>query len=522
VQIHECTSWSCAHGIERWRADCGCRTRPGWHQRWRAPLRETLDWLKGEADALFEEAGADVFHDPWAARDAYIDVVLDRSEASVARFLAAWALRPGEAGGRRAALGPGIAGERYSVYRSEPAGGHVAALRLLEMQRHAMLMFASDGWFFDEISGIEAVHNLRHAARVLQLAASLGCDLEAPFVERLRGAESNLPDYADGTAVYERLVRPAVVDARRVAAHYAIMSLFQDFPDPAHVYAYSVARTRQRRLTRGTHVLASGRAQVTAAATRENETLSYAVLHMGSTDVHCCVVSGWDDDAHEGAADALADAFESGTVAEVIRQMDASFGPEFYTWRDLFTEERRRVLARLSEETVAHLESSYRRLYHDSRGLMGSLLDADVPAPREFLVAAEFVVLTDLRRALAAPGALAPRAWDLLREARAWGVALPEADLEPLLRARIEERLRDAGGLFAVESLAEVIRSLDFARDAGIEVNLWRAQNLFATRLAPVLPQAPDDLRAALEEAADRLSFSLESLRNGGLIEGVD
>jgi alpha-amylase/alpha-mannosidase (GH57 family) len=70
VEIHDFTSWSCPHGVERWRADCGCRTRPDWHQRWRALLRDALDWLKGEVDALFEEAGAGVFHDPWAARDA--------------------------------------------------------------------------------------------------------------------------------------------------------------------------------------------------------------------------------------------------------------------------------------------------------------------------------------------------------------------------------------------------------------------------------------------------------------------
>src|SRR5205823_8743860 len=50
VELHERTSWSCAHGVERWRADCGCRTRSDWHQRWRAPLREALDWLRDQID----------------------------------------------------------------------------------------------------------------------------------------------------------------------------------------------------------------------------------------------------------------------------------------------------------------------------------------------------------------------------------------------------------------------------------------------------------------------------------------
>ncbi len=496
VAIHERTSWSCAHGIERWRADCGCRTRPDWHQRWRAPLRAALDWLKDEVDTLFEDAGARVFHDPWAARDAYIDVILDRSPAAVERFLATQALRAGDPSNRR------------------------QALRLLEMQRHAMLMFASDGWFFDELSRIETVQVMRHAARVLQLALTFDRPLEAPFLKRLQAAESNLPIYADGRAVYERLVRPAVADARRVAAHYAITSLFQDYPDDADVYVYRVARRAARRLTRGPHTLIAGRAEITAHLTGETDALSYAVLYMGGTDVHCSVADGWTGQDHAAAVDALAGVFEGGSVTEVIRQMDESFGRRFYTLRDLFTEERRQVLARLSEETLAHLESSYRRLYHESRGLMGTLRDADVPVPREFVVAAEFILSTDLRRLLAAPGSLSATVWDIIAEARSWGIALPARDLEALLRARIERDLRDADGLFILEHLTDATRTLDFGDDASITVNLWQAQNLFQVRLAPRLADAPDEVKAALEQVAGRLNFSLEAL-NKQLIGGV-
>ncbi|MGQ0569960.1 MAG: DUF3536 domain-containing protein [Armatimonadota bacterium] len=489
VEIHERTSWSCAHGVERWRSDCGCRTRGDWHQRWRAPLREALDWLKGEVDGLFEDAGARVFHDPWAARDAYIDVVLDRTNDAVTRLLAVQALRPGEPDDR------------------------CAGLRLLEMQRHAMLMFSSDGWFFDEISRLETVQVLRHAARVMQLAAQFDRELEAPFLDRLRAAESNLPTFGDGAAVYSRLVRPAVVDARRVTAHFAITSLFQEYADEAGVYAYRVVRRQPRRLTRGPHTLVTGRVEVTATMTGEADVLSYAVLHFGGTDLHCCVAAGWDEQTHAAASDALIGVYEGGTVTEVIRHMDDVFGRQFYTLRDLFAEERRQVLARLSEETMAHLESSYRLLYQESRGLMETLRDAEVPVPREFLIAAEYILMTDLRRTLVAPGALSSTAWDLMTEARSWGIALPVADLEPLLRTRIESHLRDADGLFIIDNLTHVRRAIDFARDAGITVNLWRAQNLFQVRLAPRLADASDDLRAALEEVAERLYFSLEALR---------
>ncbi|MDQ7840466.1 MAG: DUF3536 domain-containing protein [bacterium] len=499
AEIRERTSWSCAHGIERWRSDCGCRTRPDWHQRWRAPLRAALDWLKAASDALFEEVGARVFHDPWAARDAYVDVVLDRNEAALARFLTVQALRRGDPQDRR------------------------TALRLLELQRHAMLMFASDGWFFDEISRVETVQLLRHAARVIQLAGQVDLDgredraLETSFLDRLRGAESNLPIFRNGETVYDRLVRPAMVDARRAAAHYAIMSLFVEFPDDARLYTYRAARRGLRRLARGPLTLLIGRVEITETLIEQAHSFSFAVLHIGGTDVHCCVAAGWSDDAHATVADALTTVFEGGTVTEVIRRMDEIFGRQFYTLRDLFTEERRQVLARLSEETVAHLEASYRRLYHESRGLMETLRDAEVPVPREFAAAAEFILTADLRRALATPGALGATAWDALVELRSWGLALPAEEFEPLLRERIERRLRDANGLFLVENLADVDRTLDFARDAGITVNLWQAQNLFEERFAPRLGEAgaaaEGAARVALEATAARLYFNLDALR---------
>ncbi len=491
VEIHDFTSWSCPHGVERWRSDCGCRMRSDWHQRWRAPLRGALDWLKAEVDTLFDEAGAEVFYDPWAARDAYIDVVLDRSEASVRRFLGTHGLRPTQPEDR------------------------TAALRLLEMQRHAMLMLTSDGWFFDEVSRIETVQLLRHAARVMQIAGQCGRELESAFVDRLRPAESNLAIYTDGAAVYDRLVRPAAVDLRRVAAHYAITSLFTSYPDETNLYAFHIARKESQRLVRGPHSLLIGRVSITATVTAEAHDVSYAVVHVGGTDVHGCVEVGWDELRHRAFADGLAGVFEGSTVTELVRQMDDIFGRQFYTLRDLFTDERRHVLARLSEETVQRLEDSYRRLFHESRGLMAAVRDADVPLPREFLVAAEFILVQDVRRAITAPGVLSATAWDAVTEAGSWGIALPQEMFEPLIRDRIERHLRHADGLFVMDNLAEVHRTLDFARDAGVTVNLWQAQNLFQVLLAPRLAGVPDAERSALEQVAARLHFSLAALESG-------
>ena len=139
------TSWSCAHGVERWRSDCGCQTgaHPGWNQAWRAPLREALDWpARRSGAALREGRGGAVPRIPWAARDDYIDVILDRSPESVGRLLV-----------------------RARPARRSRSPSASAALELLELQRHALLMYTSCGWFFDDIAGIEARQILQYAGR---------------------------------------------------------------------------------------------------------------------------------------------------------------------------------------------------------------------------------------------------------------------------------------------------------------------------------------------------------------------
>ena len=136
VEIREQTSWSCAHGVERWRADCGCRTRGDWHQRWRAPMREALDWLRDQIDPFFEARASAHLKDPWAARDAYVAIVLDRSAQRLDGFFAVHARAPLDTAAR------------------------VEARRLLELERNRLLMYASCGWFFDEISALEPVQTL--------------------------------------------------------------------------------------------------------------------------------------------------------------------------------------------------------------------------------------------------------------------------------------------------------------------------------------------------------------------------
>ncbi|OGQ79875.1 MAG: hypothetical protein A3F90_06550 [Deltaproteobacteria bacterium RIFCSPLOWO2_12_FULL_60_19] len=186
VEIVERSSWSCAHGVERWRADCGCGSgmHPGWTQAWRKPLREAMDWLRARLGAIYEEEARPYFRDPWEARDDYIELLLDRSADTARRLL------------KRHALRKLTREERQKVFK------------LMEMEKHGMLGYTSCGWFFDDISGIETVQVMRYAARAMELAQELrGIELEPEYVRLLESAPSNA--YGDGARVYELLVRPS-------------------------------------------------------------------------------------------------------------------------------------------------------------------------------------------------------------------------------------------------------------------------------------------------------------------------
>ncbi len=192
------SSWSCVHGVERWRTECGCRAAPekGWHQRWRAPLREAVEWLAGELHAVYGREAGKLFADPWAARDAYGAAFGPVGEAEVG-FVdtqAARALSEAEA---------------------------VRARELLEMERDALRMFTSCAWFFDDVGGLEPLQVLRYAAHAIEITGAEAPRLDAGFARRLGGAVSNDPAVGDARRIYLERARPAMPPVARVAASFA-------------------------------------------------------------------------------------------------------------------------------------------------------------------------------------------------------------------------------------------------------------------------------------------------------------
>jgi alpha-amylase/alpha-mannosidase (GH57 family) len=188
VEIRNRTSWSCTHGIERWCGDCGCQTggEPGWNQKWREPLREALNWLRDQAAPAFESEAGLLLKDPWEARNGYIEVILNPSHKE--RFFEEQSFRS------------------LSVKEKERAN------QLLELQRNALMMFTSCGWFFNDLSGIETIQILKYARRVIELGKELfQLNWEQRFLQHLSKASSNIPEEGNGEDIYRKYSRPSFI-----------------------------------------------------------------------------------------------------------------------------------------------------------------------------------------------------------------------------------------------------------------------------------------------------------------------
>ena len=468
VEIWENSSWSCAHGIERWRSDCGCHVgHDEWNQAWRAPLRESLDWLRDRVAPLYEEHLRPLLRDPWAARDAYIDVVLDRSPASLQRFFDQHALHPLSPEERR------------------------RALQLLELQRHAMLMYTSCGWFFDEISGIESVQVLQYAGRVIQLGESLfDLPLEGPFLGRLEHARSNVPEMGDGRSIYERFVRPAIVDLHKVGAHYAVSSLFEEYGPTAQVYAYHVDREAAETRENGRMRLAMGRARVTSDITGESADVSYGVLHLGDHNINGGVRDFQCESDFDELKREVTDAFDRADLPDLIRSVDRNFGAGTYTLKFLFRDEQRKILDRILDSDREEVEGVFRAMYEEHASLLRFLHDLGIPAPRRLQVTAELAVRIQLQHALRFPQFDAEHVERLVQKANQTGVELKSTgdlgftlahSIERLAR-RVRVRIDDLDGMRNWLVIIRLARSLPFT------TNLWQVQNIYYDMALVVLP----------------------------------
>jgi alpha-amylase/alpha-mannosidase (GH57 family) len=483
VRILENTSWSCSHGIERWRSDCGCSDHyhPGWNQSWRVPLREALDWLRDDITPRFEDKARKLFKDPWRARDDYIGVILDRSAKNVAQFL-----------------------EKHASHKLGQEDT-VTALKLMELQRHVMLMYTSCGWFFDDLARIESVQIVHYAGRVAQLAQELfGNATENEFLERLVVARSNITDYGDGSQIYRRFVKPTFIDLKKVAAHFAVNSFFEQYPDKACLYCYETHVKDFKAQKCGRNSINSGRIKVTSLITTESMDMDFVALLREDNIVAAGINLSQTFKAYEKIVGEISAACSMDNLPQIELLLKTHFRDSIYTISSLFRDTQHNILDNVMDSTLMEMK----RLYYpglQSYSSVTPLVDEITsPLPQTFRPLVQLVLNLDLRHELKAEGPDMKDIRKILDDARLWHIDLNDEQHGIIFSRTIEKTMKafvsspeDTTLIDSLTEMVELARSLPFSTD------LQRAQSMYYLLLKTIYKDFTDRRREGDPSAVD-------------------
>lgn len=459
VMIHENSSWSCVHGVERWRSNCGCNTggRPDWNQSWRGPLRDTLDWLREQILPSFEKEASKLFKDVWAARNDYIQVLLDRSAESVDDFI------------KKHAKKELNAGERSQL------------CRLMEMQRNAMLMYTSCGWFFDEVSGIETNQILQYANRAIYYARqTLNLDLHDEFLAKLTAIHSNV--HENGAVSYRESVMPARVDLARVGMHFAASYLFETYPDELDVFNYTAHSEVLDKRRAGNFILALGRTTIRSKITFSEKLFNFAVLHLGQQNIIGNISIDMSREVFDQMSSEIMEAFLTPNLGKVIGIMQHYFGEEKYSIWHLFRDEKRKILKQITDQSLQEVEQSFRDIYRDNYQLMTGMVKSNIPIPTAFNNAVQFVVNRDFHKFFDNGSLDVKTLHDVTTEFKKWKVKLTDqSSLLLVVSERIYEEMKSIteSNENTLEKLNRLIQIMEQVQALNLYPNYWKSQNLY-------------------------------------------
>jgi alpha-amylase/alpha-mannosidase (GH57 family) len=490
VELIEYSSWSCPHGLGRWSRDCGCSSglKPGWNQRWRAPLRRAMDALRDRADAVFEREARAFLSDPWNARNEYIEVVL-ANHANAGDFL--------------------VHHQTHSLDATEAP----LALKLLEMQRNRMLMYTSCGWFFDDITGIESLQVLRYAARTIQLLQPYDAAVLDDFLSILSQAESNTRSNPRGDEIFNNKIWPQASSLEHVAAHVVISAAFEELPIREKLYCYNVEvldLVRERSVER---VFLLGRLKVADQVTLQSSDFICAVIYLGEVDLRCSVKNFVSNEEYATLKKELLSTFYRYSSTELLRQMDKRFSEEYFSMKNLFVEQRIRIIEAATSKMYEEQAGLFEVFYRTNKDLAKLIVTYEAKLPDTFLAAARFVLSrTFLRELEKLSGGFYPdRLESVLEEARFWKIQLDVSSAEKLIRGRIMELMKQLGkNPWDASVCLEILKFLDLGTNLEIKLELGQAQIEFFMILQELWAAPQRGFPPNFPELADRLSVRLE------------
>ncbi len=467
VEIKQASSWSCFHGVGRWKEDCGCSTggHPGWNQKWRKPLREALDYLRDELVIIFEQEGPKYFDNVWEVRNNYIDVILDRNEMNVKKF-------------QQENFKPDLSDEQK-----------VHAMELLEIQRQAMLMYTSCGWFFSEISGIETVQIMKYAARAMQLATKFSNkDLETHFLEILSEAKSNIPEHGTGKDIFERFVKPSIVTTKQIASLWALSSLYQDFEDEESVYCYTIKKEAYKKVQKGSSTFVVGHIEIQSKITLQKSNVMFALMQYSGGDFHCAIKEYSDDFEFNKIKTNLIKTFLMNPLTEIIRSMDECFGKEYFTLKDIFIEERRKILQILLKGKLEKFSQTYQVMYDEGKGSIYHLQGLGLKIPDEFKISAAYALSHKFNDIVVHSGGFLDedsiqQAMDINYEAKKIDIQLDKTPSNKIFSKKILQNINRLVHSFEIQQADVLLEIFDSINKLELQIDISEAQNIYFSKI---------------------------------------
>lgn len=468
VDIKQASSWSCFHGVGRWKEDCGCSTggHPGWNQKWREPLRNALDYLRDELAKVFEAEGPKYFNDnPWTIRNKYIDVILDRNYITIRKF-------------QKENFKPDLTEEQK-----------VKGMELLEIQRQAMLMYTSCGWFFSEISGIETVQIMKYAARAMQLVARFtNEDFETHFKDILSQAKSNIAEFGTGKDIYERFVKPSVVTAKQIACLWAISSLYQDFEDEEDVYCYTVKRHSYQKVQKGSSNFLVGHIEISSKVTLQKADLMFALMQYAGGDFHCAIKEFSNDAEFNELQATLIKTFALNPITEIIRTLDEKFGKEYFTLKDIFIEERKKILQILLKDQLEKFGNTYKEMYDQGKGSIYHMQNLGLEIPKEFKISAEYALSHRYNDLLAGSDGfvetpIIQQIKDINFEAKRMNISIDKTPSNKNFAKRIITNLNRLTKSFEIQQADTIIELFEIVEKLDLQIDISEAQNVYYNKI---------------------------------------
>jgi len=457
VEIHEDSSWSCAHGVERWRSNCGCHTGggPNWNQEWRTPLRNGLDMIRDQMIEIYEEGLNDYCDDVWAMREDYITVIMDRSKANIHGFL------------------------KKHIKQELNAESRTHVMRLLEMQRNAMLMYTSCGWFFNDISGIETIQVLQYACRAIQLAESESdVRFEQEFINELSKANSNIHMEGNGAQIYEKHIKPFMLSLTQVGMHYAVASIFADEPETLTVLNYDCKSVFFERKSAGLQRLAYGTTIVDSKVTTSTKEFSFVVLYMGQHHMVGGTSKRLSTEQFEPIATELEKSFMESNIADVLRIIQKNFKAHTFSFFGMFKDEQMHLLENYLEQSEQLAYDSMRKIYDRNYNILNVMRQNKLQIPATLKQNIDNVINYEFRELFTNGHFSVEKMHDLVTEVQKWNIPLHEEHINSRLNDKLDELFldfeRDTSNLSLLNELMETI---SLYKQVGLKPLLINLQN---------------------------------------------